>query len=224
MQTPGEQLHQNDVLDELSRALATSRDWARDRTISNAVRSARFCSEVCGNLGALLCGAALTPRYIRVDDHGTKFPGEWMLDGTWTEDVTPDEQMTKTVPLKIRCALECESSTSGFDYFTDFSKLLSIASDTKFFLAGLNQQTKHAACRYISRRVRQTSALVSDQYDPASPADWYLAFWPSPLNVGGQSLWERIDDEPLAHLRSIVLYRYQNADRIFQKVGSNGSA
>ena len=97
-----------------------------------------------------------------------------MLDCSWTEDVTPDEQMTKAVPLKIRCALECESSTSGFDYFTDFSKLLSIASDTKLFLAGLNQQTKQAAWRYISRRIQQTSALVYDQYDPASPTDWYL--------------------------------------------------
>ena len=215
-------LFPNDVLDALSRALATSRDWARDRAVSNATRSARFCSDVCGNLDGLLCGAGLTPRYIRVDDHGTKFPGEWMLDGSWTEDVTPDEQMTKAVPLKIRCALECESSTSGFDYFTDFSKLLSIASDTKLFLAGLNQQTKQAACRYISRRIQQTSALVYDQYNPASPTDWYLAFWPSPLNVGGQSLWKRIDDGALTHLRAIVLYQY--VDRTFQKVGNDGSA
>ena len=215
-------LRPKNVLDALSRALVTSRDWARDRTISNATRSARFCSDVCGNLDGLLCGAGLTPRYIRVDDQGTKYPGEWLLDGAWTEDVTPDKQMTKAVPRKIRCALECESSTSGFDYFTDFSKLLSVASDTKLFLVGLNQQTKQGAFRYINRRVLQSSALVRDQYDPTLPTDWYLAFWPSPLDVGGQSLWERIDDETLTHLRTIVLYHY--VDSTFQVVGSDGSA
>ena len=214
-------LHQNDFLDALSQALATSRDWARGRRISNATRSARFCSDVCGNINGLLYGAALTPRYISVDDQGNRSPGEWLLDGTWTEDVTPDDRMTKGVPAKIRYALECESSTSGFDYFTDFSKLLSITSDIKLFLAGLNQRKKHAARSYINLRVQQSSALV-DQYDPTSSTDWYLAFWPSPLAVDGRSLWEIIDEEVLTHLQAIVLYRF--ADHTFQKIGDVGSA
>ena len=219
-------LHPDDVLDALSQALATSRNWARGRKISNATRSARFCSDVCQNLGSLLHDTELTPirpRYINVDDQGNKSPGEWLLDGTWTEDVRPDDRMDerKGVPAKIRCALECESSTSGFDYFTDFSKLLLVTSDIKLFLAGLNQRTKRAACSYIDLRVQQSSELV-DQYDRTSPTDWYLAFWPSPLAVDRRSLWERIDEEPLTHLHTIVLYQF--ADRTFQKIGDAGSA
>ena len=215
-------LHQDDLLDALSQALTTSRDWARGRRkIYNSTRSARFCSDVCGNINSLLHGAALTPRYISVDDQGDRSPGEWLLDGTWTEDVTPDDRMTKGVPAKVRYALECESSTSGFDYFTDFSKLLSITSDVKLFLAGLNQRKKHAARTYINLRVQQSSALV-DHYERTSPTDWYIAFWPSPLAVDGRSLWEIIDEKALTHLQAIVLYRF--ADHTFQKIGDVGSA
>ena len=219
-------LHPDDVLDGLSQALATSRNWARGREISNATRSARFCSDVCGNIEGLLHDGTLTPlrpRYISVNEQGERSPGEWLLDGTWTEDVRPDDRMgeRKGVPAKIRCALECESSTSGFDYFMDFSKLLLITSDVKLFLAGLNQKTKSAACSYVNLRVQQSSELV-DQYDSTSPTDWYLAFWPSPLAVDGRSLWERIDEEPLTHLRTIVLYQF--SDRTFQKVGDGGLA
>ena len=211
----------NDVLDALWKALEASRDWARGREVSNATRSARFCSDVFGKLDPLLYGAALTRRYISVDDHGKKSPGEWLLDGTWTEDVRPDDRMPRGVPARIRCAIECESNTSGLDYFTDFSKLLSISADIKLFLAGLNQRTKTGACNYIDLRVQQSSAMV-DRYDQTSPDDWYLAFWPSPLAVDGQSLWELIDDGEIAHLHNVVLYRF--ADRTFQKVGDARSA
>ena len=206
----------NDVLDALWKALETSRDWAGGRDVSNAARSARFCSDVCGNLDSLLYGTSLTRRYISVNDHGKRNPGEWLLDGTWTEDVRPDDRMSRAVPARIRCAIECESSTSGLDYFTDFSKLLSISSDIKLFLAGLNQRTKTGACSYIDLRVQQSGAMV-DRYDETSAADWYLGFWPSPLAVDGRSLWELIDEGEIAHLHNVVLYQF--ADHTFQKVG-----
>ena len=217
-------LHPNDVLDALSQALRVSRDWARGRRISNATRSARFCSDVCETLDGLLCGVVstqLTRRYISVDDQGRRSPGEWLLDGTWTEDVTPDVRMSKGVPAKVRCALECESRSSGISYFTDFSKLLSITSDIKLFLAGINQRTKQGACSYMNLRIKQSGALV-DKYEPSFTTDWYLAFWPSPLAVGGRSLWERIDDEAITHLSAVVLYRF--SDHAFQKIGDAGSA
>lgn len=208
-------LHPGDVLDALSRALVISRGWARGLEVSNSARSARFCSDVCESLDGLLTDAAFTRRNICVDDHGKRSPGEWLLDGTWTKDVVPDDRMKQAVPAKIYCAIECESSTVGFDYFTDFCKLLSIKSDIKLFLAGLNQKTKQGASRYIEARVRQSGSLVL-QHDSTPLIDWYLAFWPSPATVDGQSLWEVVDNEEFAHLRSIVLYQF--ADRTFRKV------
>ena len=214
-------LQPNEVLDTLSQALATSRDWARGRSIPNAMRSARFCSDVCGNIDDLLHDAGLKSRYISVVDEKKKRPGEWLLDGVWSEEVTPDNRMTRTVPARVRCALECESSTSRFDYFTDFAKLLAISSDIKLFLAGLKQRKKNNACRYMNIRVQQSGELV-DQYDRTQPADWYLAFWPSPLAVGQTSLWDIIDDEKLTHLQTITLYRF--ADHGFQKISEVDSA
>ena len=208
-------LRPSDVLDAVSRALATSQEWARGRTISNSTRSARFCSDVCLNLNGFLCGAGLKLRHIGVDCEGNRSPGEWLLDGSWTEDVTLDENEKKRIPARIGCAVECESSTAELDYFMDFCKLLSIKSDIKLFLGGLNQKTKRGVSRYIDNRVRQSSFLV-DRYDSTSRANWYLAFWPSPLAVNGQSLWEVIDKEGLNHLQTIVLYRY--VDGAFQKV------
>lgn len=181
----------------------------------NSTRSARFCSDVCLNLDGLLCDAGLKLRHIGVDCEGNKSPGEWLLDGAWTEDVTFDENMEKRIPARIRCAVECESSTSELDYFTDFCKLLSIKSDIKLFLGGLNQKTKRGVSRYIDNRVRQSNFLVA-RYDTTSHTNWYLAFWPSPLAVNGQSLWETIDKEELSHLQAIVLYRY--ADGSFQRI------
>jgi len=210
----------SDVLDEVSQALATSRDWAHGRTVSPSTRSARFCSDVCLNLDRLLYSAALTRRHIGVDCQGRRSSGEWLLDGTWTKDVTPDENMTKKVPAQIYCALECESSTSGFDYFMDFCKLLSIKSNIKLFLAGLDQITKRGASLYVENRVRQSSLLVA-QYDSEPCVDWYLAFWPSPRTVNGHSLWETIDNEELAHLQSIVLYRYVGG--MFHEIGGESA-
>lgn len=215
-------LQPNSVLDALSQALKTSRGWASGRNIPNATRSARFCSDVCINIDSLLevSGSNLTSRYIHVYDEydKKKRSGEWLLDGVWSEDVCPDNRMTqRKVPAKIRVALECESSTSAFDYFTDFAKLLAISSDIKLFLAGLNQREKAVARAYMNKRVQQSGELV-DQYDRTRPADWYLAFWPSPLAVGGTSLWEQIDDdEDIAHLKAISLYRF--AERGFRKIG-----
>lgn len=208
-------LRPSDVLDAVSQALATSQEWARGRPISNSTRSARFCSDVCLNLDALLCDSGLTLRHIGVDCEGNKRPGEWLLDGVWTEDVIFDKNMKKRVPARIRCAVECESSTSESDYFTDFCKLLSVKSDIKLFLGGLNQKMTRGVGRYIDYRVRQSNFLVA-RYDATSHTNWYLAFWPSPLAVNGQSLWEMIDKEEFSHLRAVVLYRY--ADGTFQRV------
>lgn len=219
-------LNPQEVHSELSQALSDSRLWASGKPeISNSTRSARFASDACNHLDRLVRGAFSNPclqlRYIRVDDAGKRHSGEWLLDGLWTEnaDPRPDERMSEDSPVRIRCALECESSTDSNEYHIDLAKLLVVSSDIKLFLAGLNQRTKSGAQNYVNTRVFQTEQVLRQVCGGESSTDWYLAFWPSPLKVEHISLWQHLDAGNYTHNSRIVLYHRR--DDAFQQITPN---
>ena len=193
----------------LSHALAGSRAWAAGKEhLSNVTRSARFLSDACKRLdGSINASSTLCCRHISVDDLGKRHPGEWLLDGVWTEDASADELFTERFPVRIRCGLECESSTNGKELFKDLAKLIVVASEIKIFAAGMNQKSVEGAANYVSKRVSQIDRLLDHVHDEERATDWYLAFWPAPLKVEGKSLWEHLDCGRFAHLSSIRLYR-----------------
>ena len=210
-------LNSREVYIALDRALAESRLWASDKTdVSNSTRSARFVSDVCSRLNPLIKRAFPKPcprlRHICVDDSAIRHAGEWLLDAVWTENARPrpDKRMSVDSPIRIRCALECESSTSSNEYHIDLAKLLVISSDIKLFLAGLNQHSKSGAKNYIKNRVCQTEQLLKSTLNGDSSTQWFLAFWPSPLNVRGMSMWQHLDAGSYPWLSRIVLYNWRN--------------
>ena len=222
-------LDPQEVHTALSQALTKSLLWAsRKPDISNSTRSARFASDVCRGLDPLVRRAFRNPtprlRHIYVDDNEQRHAGEWLLDGVWTKDARPrpDERMSEDSPVRIRCALECESSTAGNEYHIDLAKLLVTMSDIKLFLAGLNQRTQNGVDDYINRRVYQTETVITQPSGHSSSTDWYLAFWPSPLMVRKRSLWQRLEAGEYAHLSRIHLYHLR--ENAFQAVTVNEHA
>ena len=219
-------LSPQEVHSELSQALSESRLWASGKPeISNFTRSARFASDACNHLDRLVRSAFSSPclqlRHIRVDDAGKRHSGEWLLDGLWAENAQPrpDERMSEDSPVRIRCALECESSTDSNEYHIDLAKLLVVSSDIKLFLAGLNQLTKSGVVNYVNIRVYQTEQVLKQARNGESPTDWYLAFWPSPLMVKGKSLWQHLDAGNYTDNSSIIIYHRR--DDAFQLVTPN---
>ncbi len=207
-------LHANEVSIGLNRALATSRRWAKTtgkkkngEPISNSDRSARFLSDACKEIDQLINpGGELCPRFVCVDDAGTRHPGEWLLDGVWWETTSVDDGMNDGVPIKVHCAIECESQTSGREFFKDLGKLLVVSSDIKIFAAGISQLTPAGADTYVRTRVSQVERLLNKAGRAEGTTDWYLAFWPSPLAVNEKSLWSHLDSGSFAHLSVIRLY------------------
>lgn len=198
----------------LKDALNHSRIWAAKSDKPNSTRSSRFLSDVCRNLDELVRAAfsthRLNLRYISVDEYGNRHAGEWLLDGIWTHDEPPCKGWDRSFPVRVRCALECESSTNTSEFYKDFDKLLVIHSDIKIFLAGLNHLTESGAFNYQRDRVRQIENLFIKANMQALNEEWYLAFWPSPLNVKGQSLWDHLDSGKYDYLSEIFLYHWSN--------------
>ena len=204
------------IYQALRTALNDSLDWTRRNSdASNSLRSARFLSDSCNCLGGLVNpDRKLTARYISVDEKKKRHAGEWLLDGVWTEDATIPGGKTNTerdeVPVRVWCALECESSTNRYEFFKDFSKLLVVSSPLKIFAGGLNQGTESGAEKYVRTRIDEVEELLGALSDKEWETDWYIAFWPSPLNVKGESLWRKLDGD-YAHLNEIKLfYRLAN--------------
>lgn len=222
------------VLDALSVALRCGRncaaEWSKTASnptktkegISNATRSAKFLSDACKHLHPLVEKSfqrtKLKRRHIGVSRRGERSPGEWLLDGVWLEEVTAVEGSRKTIPLRIRCAMECESSSNSEDYFIDFSKLLVVSSDIKIFAAGLDQKTSDGAKKYIDRRLRETKALIGRADAANQCTQWFLAFWPSPLNVRGKSLWDHLESGTYDHLSEVILYHWDGKISEFKEV------
>jgi hypothetical protein len=166
-----------------------------------------FCTQIGQNLDHFYSGEGVTRRQIIVKGDGERTAGEWLLDIAWTES-----WISKTVPLKsqrpglLRCAVECESSTAGREFFKDFAKLVNIRSKAKIFLGGLNQVKPSAAESYRELRVREAGEFVREIDGDDSPTDWYIGFWPSPAGTLNTSLWDRLAEFP--HLSRGYVYRY----------------
>lgn len=216
----------HDIRMALERALCLSQTWARQQvasnriTISNSDRSARFLSDTVECLNALFQttfpSTTLVPRYISVDDDAKRGAGEWLLDATWTEDAVADKRVPKRFPIRLRCALECESGTAAAAFFRDFTKLIVVSSDIKIFAAGLNQKTLNGTTEYMNRRVCEVKQLLDQVSDRADSSEWYLAFWPSPMNVGRISLWSHLDHGRWSHLSHVTLFH--RSGNIFNRV------
>lgn len=191
-------------------ALDSSRKWASSGSWSNSQRSAKFCSDLCGSLDPIVRRylpnnkASVTCRHIVITNEGKGVAGEWLLDGIWTTD---QEVKSSRIPISVECALECESSTSTKEFFSDFSKLLAVYAPVRLFFAGLNQTTLRGANSYMDTRKRQVAVLLENLKANAL-GEWYIAFWPSPLNKGGKSLWSKLDQGLYRHLDRIFLFRY----------------
>lgn len=205
------------IFEALDQALCRSLNWTRDRKdISNSLRSARFLSDSCKELShAVNPNGTLNARFIAIEDKcGERCPGEWLLDGIWTEDIDLSVGHTHNepakVPIRVGCALECESSTNGRELLKDFSKLLVVSSPLKIFAAGLNQRTPDGVDEYIRNRITTIEELLGASSKEASESDWYIAFWPSPLNIDGGSLWKRLDAR-FSHLNKIRLFYRLNS-------------
>lgn len=180
---------------------------AEGHTVPNSLKSSMFCTQIGQNLDHFYEGKGVTRRQIIVQGNGERTAGEWLLDIAWTEG-----WISKTVPLKsqrpglIRCAVECESSTAGREFFKDFAKLVNIKSEVKIFLGGLNQVTPAAAERYRNERVLEAGEFVREIEGDNPPSDWYIGFWPSPAGTLNTSLWDRLAKIP--HLTTVYVYRY----------------
>ena len=197
-------LKSDEVRSALVEALSQSREWAREKCpVPSALASSMFASEACLALGGLVDeawhGHSVSPNFIKVNKDNGRNPGEWLLDGAWTEG-----DISGGGPVHIRCALECESNTRGRQFFRDFSKLVVVHSDTKIFLGGLDQTTERGARNYVGMRIRQCEAILSAYGGRELSKDWHIGFWPSPKLVDGESLWNRLDEYP--HLAEIRLF------------------
>lgn len=187
---------------------------AEGHTVPNSLKSSMFCTQIGQNLDHFYSGEGVVKRQIIVNGDGERTAGEWLLDIAWTEG-----WISKTAVLKVhrpgllRCAVECESSTAGREFFKDFAKLVNIRSRTKIFLGGLNQITSSAAEAYRERRVDEAGEFVRELEGAESSTDWYIGFWPSPAGTLDTSLWDRLDEYP--HLSRGYVYRYNYLEHKF---------
>ncbi|MEC4718157.1 hypothetical protein RY831_03290 [Noviherbaspirillum sp. CPCC 100848] len=204
----------------ITEALRASRDWielSRDEIqITNSLKSSMFCTQIGKQLAPYFKNGT-TKRQITVsEDNGERVGGEWLLDIVWTEDERRDAgEHRGLMPRRIRCAVECESSTSGHEFFKDFAKLLNVRSSTKIFLGGLNQLTEAAAEDYMVRRVREASQYVRDYDGNSDGTNWYIGFWPSPKGTVTSSLWDTLDSMP--HLTRANVYHYDVQEKKFMQ-------
>lgn len=196
----------------ITAALKLSREWVEKKRgavdITNSLRSSMFCTQVGKQLGPYFCEGAKQRQIAVSEEDGLRVGGEWLLDIVWTEDEHWDDgRHSGVMPRRIRCAVECESSTSGHEFFTDFAKLLSVRSGTKIFLGGLNQLTEAAADDYMARRVKEAGRYIRDYDGNSLGTDWYIGFWPSPKGTSTTSLWDTLDSRP--HLTRANVFHYQ---------------
>lgn len=201
-------------------ALRASRVWVeRSRgaiPITNSLKSSMFCTQIGMQLDPYF-ESGTTKRQITVNEgNGERVGGEWLLDIVWTEDELREADNHRgLMPRHIRCAVECESSTSGYEFFKDFAKLLNVRSSTKIFLGGLNQTTEAAAEDYMARRVKEASQYVRDYDGNSEGTSWYIGFWPSPKGTFTTSLWDTLDSMP--HLTRANVYYYDREKKKFMQ-------
>jgi hypothetical protein len=205
------------LYEAISGALRDSRDWVgqrrkRNHEVSNSLKSSMFCTKVGERLDTHV-GTDATRRQIVVTESGKREPGEWLLDIVWTEDEARTVRgSSSSMPRRIRCALECESSTNGQEFFKDFAKLLNIRSRTKIFLGGLTQGKLITAKSYMDRRLAEAARYIRECEGNCKDTDWYIGFWPSPKGGQKTSLWDSLDQPTHSHLAIAYVFQYdQNA-------------
>lgn len=197
----------------ITNALDESRNWARARVangheVSNSLKSSMFCTKVGKHLDDLV-GEDVTRRQIVVTETGGREAGEWLLDIVWIEDENRSAAGSSgSMPRRIRCALECESSTNGQEFFKDLAKLLNIRSRTKIFLGGLNQVRANFAKGYMKKRLDEAARYISECEGNRKDTDWYIGFWPSPTGTQTTSLWDSLDESSHAHLAIAYVFQY----------------
>ena len=194
--------------DALSKALVESLAWRgyeKHPKSKNSYRSAYFCHQVGLHLHGVFKsrfpGQSLERRQIEFSDTDEKRPGEWLLDIVWCEETCADPASKSKFPSKIYGALECESSTNGKEFFTDFAKLVHVRSSIKLYLAGVNHKREGKMTEYIYMRVEQAARFLGNTGVSCETEEWYLAFWPSPMGNVSRSLWDELDKYP--HLNAI---------------------
>ena len=200
---------------KLNNALTHSMDWCMpedaSRQVSNALRSSHFCF-TAGECIRQLTTASGRLRHMRFNGTDIKRePGEWLLDAVVAE-CHIDSKGSEGVVSKIHVAMECESSTALKEFFTDFSKLLHIKSDTKIYMQGLNQRDEPSARSFIAKRLEMAAKYVREI---DSAPTWYFGFWPSPLaldiEADDRSLWAELKRGKHEHLRRIKLYKFDGS-------------
>lgn len=200
---------------DLNNALTHSMDWCMpedaSRQVSNALRSSHFCF-TAGECIRQLTTASGRLRHMRFNGTDIKRePGEWLLDAVVAE-CHIDSKGSEGVVSKIHVAMECESSTALKEFFTDFSKLLHIKSDTKIYMQGLNQRDEPSARSFIAKRLEMAAKYVREI---DSAPTWYFGFWPSPLaldiEADDRSLWAELKRGKHEHLRRIKLYKFDGS-------------
>lgn len=131
----------------------------------------------------------------RVNVAGTgKIAGELLLDAVvWEYFEENDDRYQKNAArfLKvIHWAVESESDTSLTGMASDFNKLLAVYSRHYLYLNGVNQKSEDGRKEYQARRLATVRRIVELVAPERLPKDMYFAFWPSPEQIKGHSLWE----------------------------------
>lgn len=207
-------------------ALDDSLSWAERKkngtqVVSNSLRSSMFCTQIGRHLHRHV-GNDVTKRQIVVTEDGKREAGEWLLDIVWTEDLdAASEILDHKMPWRIRCAVECESSTAWREFFKDFAKLLNVRSPTKIFLGGLNQKTPAAAMEYMNDRLMEAQKFIRIYEGANTDVNWFIGFWPSPTGTRYSSLWDKLGE--LRHLRIPYVYQYNKDHKEFRPYSSTNA-
>jgi hypothetical protein len=191
------------------------------------LRSARFVWKLGEGLKSQFCREAhstlLTQRVLdgngREDGRkkGTRIrkePGEWLLDIAIVQKTEIEDHGSKSVSninTRMIWAVESESSTSLKDFADDFGKLLCVKADEYLYLNGLDQQPGKNQELFISRRIETIERGLNKKLREIrnQPANFYMAFWPSPSN--GKRGWD--DGTPIDKLKAEVrLFVLREAD------------
>jgi len=191
-------------------ALKTSlcKDKETQKNDDNKLRSAIFVAEIANLLYSKTVANQENDNYkycnnfIDVKD-GKRVSGEWLLDITITEQIEVTDREKKQsralINSEIIWAVESEAATSLPAFAEDFGKLLCVQAKNYLFLNGLDQKKIKDQQAFIDRRLDTiTDLLQKINFHPND--NFYVAFWPSPAQSGGSSLWGTVGGNDLVNI------------------------
>ena len=178
--------------------------------VTNSEKSGRFIQRVSEEIYDTFFEENLhVLNVVRTNFSRPNDPGEWLLDACITDFNPKLSQPAK----KIHVAIECESQTGLCDFNQDFAKLVHLYADHKLYLQGLNQKTADGANKHINDKMQYILDWLSDTESTIKSNEiYYVAFWPSPENKDGKSIWNQLQDA-YSHLDQIRLYRVDGPSR-----------